>query len=449
MKKLLLHIRASLDEKQLKVLYRTSYNKIIILTRNTIESPILENQKRIQVVTCKNDQDIYENIDTTINKFSKKYMILPHSVGEDLSKFSIYTYNKVFESEIDPELFTQKAKMNKFLDSISDKDSQTLNYNELLQMPYETLQKRFGDMFILKPTNAVASVLNFKITSEDSYNKAVEKCTDKYEYIIEEYMRGNLYALDFFFDGEKPFVLCYTREMTFSEIMKKLSKDYIEKYGLSIHENYMHFLPVQYTLDINKLPKLVKEYLLKVSEKLKSISYRGLVHLEYKYDKKNSKIGFIEWGARNGGYRNIFLRKMHHMPSEQLPYEIIGEENYGHFKEKEGIYYLSGRDYDKNYVYMKTNPLETTNIVQILQKQPDFLNKSFEGFIKQKFWDTWKIRVNSIEFQLKTDKNFNISPFYLSNESKFIFVLELDEENFTIFRKNKYPVIETFVFYDY
>ena len=50
---------------------------------------------------------------------------------------------------------------------------------------------------------------------------------------------------------------------------------------------------------------------------------------------------------------------------------------------------------------------------------------------------------------LKTDTNFNISPFYLSNDSKFVFVLEMDEENFTLFRKHKYSVIETFVFYDY
>lgn len=449
MKKLLLHVRSSIDEKQLKVLYRTSYNKIIILSSNTIESPILENQKRIQIISCDDKDRIYKEIDNVISQYSKKYLILPHSVGDELSKYSIYIYNKIFETQVDPEIFTQKAKMNQFLEGLSDKDSQTLSFEKLRETSYIQLQKRFGDMFILKPTNAVASVLNFKVTSEESYNKAVEKCTEKYEYIIEEFMTGNLYALDFFFDGAKPFILCYTREMTFSEIMKKLSKDYIAKYGLSIHENYMHFLPVQYTLDINKLPKIIREYLLKVSEKLKEISYRGLIHLEYKYDKKKSKIGFIEWGARNGGYRNIFLRKMHHMPSEQLPYEIIGEENYGHFKEKDGIYFLSGRDYDKNYVYMKTNPLETTNLVKILQKQPNFLNKSFESFIKEKFWDKWQIKIESIEFMLKTDTNFNISPFYLSNDSKFVFVLEMDEENFTLFRKHKYSVIETFVFYDY
>jgi hypothetical protein len=449
MKKLLLTIKSDVTEKHLKVLYRTSYNKIVLLTNKKIDSSILENQKRIQVIVCEDDLEIYSQIDLIYEKFSKRYLILPHGVGEDNSKFSIYIYNKSFNTTVDPEIFTEKAKMNAFLEEVSDKESMSISYKNLMKIKYSEIQKKFGDTFIIKPTNAVASVLNFKITSEESFLKAVEKFTDKFEYIIEEYMEGNLYAIDFFFDGDKTFILCYTREMTFSEIMGKLSKDYLKKYGLSINENYMHFLPVQYTLDINKLPTLVKEYLLKVSQKLSSINYRGLVHLEYKYDKKKSRIGFIEWGARNGGYRNNFLRQMHHMPSEQLPYEIIGEENYAHFKEKDSMYYLLGRDYDKNYVFMKTNPMEKMNLVQILRKQPNFLNKSFEEFIKEIFWDSWKIKLGKIEFLVKTDSTFSINPFYTSNDSKFVFIFELDEENFNVFRKNKYPIIEKFVFYDY
>lgn len=449
MKTVIILHKKELTDKYLKIIQRTLYDKIIIIVlKSSYSEKSILKKNRIEVIECKSKNCISKIIDDVFIKYSN-YKILPYFEGDCNSRYSIKVYNKTFETSINPHIFKLKNKMNEFLKEYTNKNNLKLKFSDLKQKSYKELEKEFGPHFILKPLNAASSLLNFKIIDELSYEKALKKLQSKYQYIIEEYISGNLYATDLFFDGSKIFVMCHSREITFSEILNKFSDSYLIKYKNLLTENFMHFLPVRYTLETSKIPKIAQDFIKNICKKLKSIKYRGFLHLEYKYDKEAKKVGFIEWGARNGGNRNYFIRKMHNVTCEQIPYEVLCKKNYNHFVFKDGIYYLANKDHEKNYVGIKTNPLEKTHLMDLLKKNPNFMNYSFEDFLKRQFWDIGKIEFNKIDFNIKTTSDYYLYPFYQRSDTKFDYIIEFDEENFKKFLSKKYTIIEKLVFHDY
>lgn len=423
------------------------YDKIIFLCeecRLTEEEVKKEKKVDIRIAPKRSFSRVLRELQ---EEYGKRSFLLPFFVGDDNSKFNIQVYNSTFGTKVPPKIFKEKSTMNAFLGDSIQKRNIRLSYEDLKQLSYEELKEKVGEEFILKPLNASSSVLSVRIASEHDLEMIRPKLQRKYRYILEEYMQGKLYSLDFYFDGKQLFFLCYAREMFFGEILKKLQKeDDEERYP----PEFFYFLPVRYTLDLKKLSKTERQFVQRLAKKLEEIEYRGIVHLEYRYDQKQKKIGFIEWGARPGGYRRKYTEEMHQYLMENLPVDILLKKDYGRFRHEHGVYFLRGRDSDTNFVTIKANVLQKTHIMQILRKNPEkYLEVSFQKFLKNFLWDLWKVKVEQISFQVRTSSDYYLYPLHERSDTRFSYTMELKEKSFQRFLQKKYRILERLVFHEY
>lgn len=422
----------------------------IITNKLTVEEKELKKFKKFTIIVWpKNDlskaiDDIYENYQDT-------YKFFPYFAGADAkTKYAIKIYNKTFGTKTKVKHFRLKHCMNDFLGTeIAQKKSIKFKYKEIKKTTYTKIKKELGSPFILKPVNAASSLLNFRITSNRQFLEAKNKLTSKYDYILEEYIKGNLYSLDLFCDGKNIFLLCFVREIPFLELLEKLSPEYMKKYKKSLKDEFLHFLPIRYTLDLSKLKPLELDFINKIGKQLIKKKYYGFIHLEYKRNLKQQQIGFIEWGARTGGRRAEFMEGMYNMRAENLPLEILEKKDFSRFKKKGDFYFLNNRNIDKNYLMIYTSVLKKTHITSILDKTPNYLKMSFERFLKNYLWDNWKVRVKDINFFPTTTKEGYLFPFYERQDTKFNYIMEFEEEPFKEFVRKKHSILEHLVFHDY
>lgn len=71
--------------------------------------------------------------------------------------------------------------------------------------------------------------------------------------MIEQYLDGELYSMDFFMADGKMYLLNYTREIAMIELSnkKKFSKDFLEKYGEALEKHFNFMLPLAYHVDFS------------------------------------------------------------------------------------------------------------------------------------------------------------------------------------------------------
>lgn len=429
---------------------RLSYDHYFLLTKNiNLEEGQIKDVKKFTIIEC-NNKDIPELINQVFDKHGKQYKIYPFFRADAFSKYAIKVYNKTFSLKIDPKSFRLKSHMNEYLgEELGRKKTLNFNYDKIQKSTYQQLKKKLGSSFILKPENGVSSLLNFKISSAKELTQAKKKLKRKYQYVVEEYLEGNLYSLDFYCDGRDIFLICFVREIPFLELLEKLSPKYLEKYKSQLKTEFLHFLPIRYTLDLKKLSALELDFVKKIGERLKARKYHGFIHLEYKVKRSDHKIGFVEWGARLGGKRAEFVSGMHNYRLENLPLEIYHRNDTSRFEKKHGLYYLKNRDIDKNFLMIYTSVLEKTNIINVLSKIPSYLNESFEDFLKKYLWDNWRIKAKSVVFFLNTNTEGYIFPFYERSDTKLNYIMEFEEESFKRFLKKKHCILEHLVFHDY
>lgn len=438
-------LKSLIDHKR-----KLNYDRYFILTQNsTIDKKELRNYKKFDIVVCK-CKDIPEIINQIFENHKHEYKLIPFFRADAFSKYAIKVYNKAYDLKVDPKSFRLKSRMNEFLgEEVVKKKTLKFTYEEIKKAKFQSLQKKLGDTFILKPVNGVSSLLNFKISSAKQLSSAVAKLKKKYKYVVEEYLEGNLYSIDFFCDGENIFLLCFVREIPFLELLEKLSPEYMKKYQRSLKEEFLHFLPIRYTLDLKKLTPLELDFIKRIGDKLIQKKYHGYIHLEYKVKRKEDKIGFIEWAARLGGKRAEFIEGMHGVRVENLQLDILNKKDYSHFDKKKGLYFLKNKNIDKNFLMIYTSVFEKTHIMNVLSKIPDYLNVSFEDFLKSYLWDNWKIRIKTIVFYLMTSQGGHIYPFYERSDTKINYIMEFEEESFKRFLKKKTTILEHLVFHDY
>ncbi len=450
MKPILITYQKRVTESYIKECNRKfKYSKIYIFTESLKQDISLLSKYKKFILEVISKKDLPKKIDEVFEK-EKSSIILPYFAGDSNSKYSIKVYNKMFGSNVDPKVFKMKNKMNDFLSNeIGNKKNIKISYDDLKKKKYEDLSKEIGASFILKPINAASSLLNFKISAEENFEKAKDRMKKKYQYILEEYLEGNLYAIDFYCDGKDIYLLCFSREIPFSELLEKLSHKYLEKYESVLNDEFLHFLPIRYTLGLEKISSCELSFIKKLGDKLVKSCYRGFIHLEYKIKRKDNKIGFIEWGARLGGKRSHFIEEMHNLKVENLPYQLIYKKDTSQFKKSKNIYFLKNRNIDENFIGIKTNVLKKTHVMEIFKKTPSFLNISFETFLKGFLWDYWKIKVQKIKFYVKSSPNYFIYPFHERHDTHFDYILYLDEESFKKFINNKFKILEKLIFHDY
>lgn len=449
-KTLLISKISKINKNEVYNFSKLSYTKIILLYLwdKEIDTRI---PSKVTIIKCLNLIELNKQISETYNNYMD-YKIIPFFSWDANSKYSIKVYNKTFWTNINPRIFKEKDVMGEFLGDISKKKFIKFTYKELISTKYEELINRVWNEFIVKPTNASSSTNTFKINTSKTFDRIKTKLSKKYEYILEEYIWWELFSIDFFFDWEKMFLLVLAREIAMIELSDKdkFSKTFIDKYWEELSKHFNFILPLGYHLDINKLSKVELIFLEDIKNKLKKIWYRWVVHLEYKYDKKAWKLGFVEWWARYGWYRKLFMKKIYNTDHLRLQYNILIEKDFSKFtKVKWDIYKFKEKEHNLNFVRVKTNFIEKTNYIQILDKSWDVFKKSFDWFLndyyKNKFW----IYIKKIDFFVKYNKEYNFLPFYKNSETKLDYVLELDDENFKLFKKKKFKIIEEIFFHDY
>jgi len=452
MKPVLITLFREFNKKQINDFSRQSQyfkNYVLVKEKNIKKFNNDLSSKKIIFVPFKSKNDILKKIEEIFTKENNN-LIFPFFEGDNNSKYAIKIYNQSFNTKIDPRLFKQKDAMNVFIfDDNFKKKSIKYTFSQIQNKKYEEIEQELGSCFIIKPTNAASSLLTFKIDNAKKFIQIKQKIKKKYNYILEQYLNGNLYAIDFYCDANDIFLLCFTREIPMAELLEKFSSKYMEKYNKNLNEDFLHFLPIRYTIPLEKLNSLEKQFINCIKEKFIEKQYRGFIHLEYKISKIEKKIGFIEMGARKGWQRGTFIHKMHNLFVENLPLEILYQKDFSRFSFKDNLYFLKNKNIDKNFIGIKTNVLQKTHIIEIFKKIPNFLNLSFAEFLQNFLWDKWKIKVKKIKFFTKYSSDYCIYPFYERNDTRFNYIIELDEYSFKRFLNKKHTILEKLVFHDY
>ncbi len=394
-------------------------------------------------------------IRTKINKIFKEnpeYKILPNFGGDLYSKYSIKIFNKTFWTKVNSKIFKEKDEMTKFLWEIASKKYLCHEIKDLVKQNYEEIKNKLGENFIIKPINAASSVNTFKIRNNEDFENIKPRLSRKYNYIMEEYIWWNLFSLDFFFDWENMFLLVLVREIAMIELSdkNKFSNDFLEKYGDELNKYFNFILPLTYPVNVSKLSITELNFLEKIRKQLHKISYRWVIHLEYKYDSKTKKNWFVEWWARYWWYRKIFIKHIYNTDTNRLAYNLLLEDNQSKFtKIKPHIYKFREKEYNVNFVRVKTNFITNINYIEILKKSWNILEGNFSNFLKDYYKSKFSISVKKIIFFVKYSDNYDFKPFYKDNKTNFDYILQLDDENFSIFRKKKFKIIEKVFFHNY
>ena len=442
---------ANLSKETILIHTSLPYTKIILLYDGKKDAEKIKIPSKLEIIPYKNLTILSREINKIYEQHTD-YLILPNFWGDAFSKYAIKMYDKTYGSKIDPKIFKEKDVMMRFVGQVWEKNYLRTSYKDLVHTSYADIENKIWQTFIVKPTNASSSRCTFKVTSQEDFESIKTKISRVFDYMVEEYIEWELYSVDVFMDGEDMFLLTYAREIAMIELAdkKKFSPKFLEKYGEEIDKHFNFILPIAYHIDFSFLSKMETSLLEELRQKLEEIKYRGVIHLEYKYDKKAKKIWFLEWGGRYGGYRKTFVKEIYNTDHLRIPYYLLVENDRSRFTPlKWKIYSFKEQEYNLNFVRMKTNFLETINYIDILKKTGNIFEVSFQKFLKDYYRENFGIKIKKIDFFVKYSKGYNFFPFYKDASTKLDYILELDDENFELFKKKKFKIIEKTFFHDY
>ncbi len=440
----------NLNQDTLNGYFKLPYDKIFLLYSwwKKLKEKL---PAKISIVPYKNLVD-FKNQINEIFRNNLEYKFIPYFSWDSNSKYAINIFNKSFLTDINPKIFKEKDYMISFLWDLAYRKHKKFTYKDLISQDYESLKEIVWEKFVLKPTNWSSSTSTFKISSEEELANAKTKISKVYNYLIDEYIDWKILSLDFFFDWERMFLLTYVHEVSMIELLdhNKFSPEFIAKYWDEVKTHFNFILALRYNVCFEKISKTEINYLSKLKEKLKEIWYRGIIHLEYKYDSLKDKLGFIEWGARYWWNRRLFIQELFNTDPLKLPYYLLVQKDFSKFTEiKSGIFRFKEKKDDLNIVWVKTNFIKTTNYIEILKKTWNITEISFWDFLLNYYKKTFSIKVKDISFYISSSKDFNFYPFYRNNNTKFDYILKLDDKNFSLFKKKKFKIIESVFFHNY
>lgn len=450
-KTVLITLLDTFTKEQVLMYAQLPYTQICLLYKWEQPSLLLRVPSNVRIIEYWHQTSLNKII-TELHKEYKDYMCLPYFVWEANSKYAIKIYNKTFWTKINPQIFREKDEMMKFVWEVSEKRFLKIWYSQIVKMNYEEIESQISKTFIVKPTNASASRSTFKVRSADDFALVKSKLWKNYDYIVEEYIDWELYSIDIYMDWENMFLLSYTRSIAMIELSDKwkFSNGFLKKYGEEMDKYFNFILPIVYHIDFSLISWIELWFLEWLRSKLMSINYRGVIHLEYKYDKKTKKIGFLEWWARYGGRRRIFIKNIYNTDNLRIPYYLLFENDKSRFKLVKGkIFAFKEKEYNLNFVRVKTNFTEATNYVSILEKTGDIFKNSFENFLINYYKENFGIKVQKVDFFVEYHKWAVFFPFYKDPLTKLDYILKLDDENFSLFKRKKFKIIEQTFFHDY
>lgn len=376
--------------------------------------------------------------------------VLPYFAGDNMSKYAINCYNQNYGTKVNARIFKDKDLMAKFFaEFFPEKKTTRINGANIIQTEYTKLKESFGGSFVIKPTNASSSFNAFFIKNEADFANATNSLKKRSEYVVESFITGRLYALDGFFDGKNFYVLSYSKETPFCELF---DHGYFKKETettIKLKQHYAFMLPVRYNLHEKKLNKHEWEFIQKLREKLSSIEYRGFLHIEYKYDKSTKEIGFIEWGARLGGFRKHYIKELRHTYVEKIPYEILHLADGGKFlKVKKGIYFSRDEQHDMNIIGFHVPVFEKTHTLSILKRNTKYLSRSLEDHIRIHLQKEG-IEPEKIQFWLLSDKDNFFHPFYQRAGTRLAYFIWLSNSDLHALTHKKKALLERLILLDF
>gem|GEM_PF-2751089 len=142
----------------------------------------------------------------------------------------------------------------------------------------------------------------------------------------------------------------------------------------------------------------------------------------------------------------MFIKHIYNLDCRNLPQMILKDKDYGLFQKKKGFYFLKYHKPDTNYIGMKVNFIKKTSLDDIINKRNNYLEVSYKDYIINYFQKKFKINLENVNFVVKKSTNNFIYPFYERNDTKFDFTFSLDDDNFKVFRKSKFKIIESIGF---
>jgi len=434
-------------EWSIKKLINLKYNKIYVFYPKEWESILVVN-KKIEYIPFVKIDEIKSLLKELVEGKNDEF-IIPYFRGEIYSKYMIYVWN-LYGKDFDWKYFRNKDKMDSLMEEVVPKFFQKVNKKDLVNIDYDSLSVATGKReFIIKPLDRSSSMEVFRFDSQLSFDEIQNKLSKSDVYILEEYLSGLLYSVDFFFNWEDILFLAHVKETPFVEWIerKKLGEKFLGKYGDEIIKNFLYFLPVRYTMSNFRQAEI--QFFQKVRDLLRKIKFHGIIHLEYKYNKDKDEIWFIERGARLGGQRAMITEKLHFHDVRNLMYDVFAKKDISKWEEKNWLYFFKDKKPDVHIVWIKANVLKKTNLFSIFSKIPKYMNISFEWYLCQLLDKYRGIEAKDFMFNVKWNQKWEIYPFYESNKTQFTYFFELNEENFKIFRKKQVEIVEKFVFHDY
>jgi len=440
-------VKENLKKTNIPYYLLNDYHKIYFLTKKW-EWERVKNNKFVYL-EYNTENDFKKLIKEAVHNNNKEY-IIPYFQGDKYSKYSIFVQN-LYWKEIDWKLFKHKNIMNKFI--WWDKKNIKLSREQLKTISYDDIINQLwvsNWQFIIKPTNWSSSMWTFKVISNDNWLEIQKKILASDWYVVEEYLWWSLYSLDFLFTWEEMLILTLVKETPFIEFIEEwvLSDNFMNKYWTDINKHFLYFLPIRYNVKISSISKTELTFFQDIINKLKITWYKWIIHLEYKYDKKNNSIWFIEWWARQWWKRSYFVEKINYFDMKNL---ILDSYNWDITKWKnihKSIFAFKDTIKDNNIVGIKTNVLKKTPMFKILDKY-NYLKSSFNEFIFSYFSKKWIVIKKNVDFTVKTTEWWQLMPFYESNETRFDYLIEMNDENFKKFKKKKIEILENLVFHDY
>jgi len=423
------------------------YDKVYCLHKNK-ENITIENTKgKLHFFVYKHDKEIKKILKKIVEE-KKEELIIPYFSGDNNSKYMIFVQN-LYWKQIDWKIFKHKNKMNQVINSTIPKKNFKVNKNEIKKMSRQELTTQISaDNFIIKPTNKSSSLETFHCKSENERNTVQKKLSKSDQYVIEEYLTGNQFSLDFMFDWEKILLLSHIKQISFDDIIKsgKLSKNFIHNYWNLIEENFRYFLVAMY--NTYNISKTEIKFLTEICNVLKKIKFTWLIHMEYKYDKKNKKIWFIERWARLWWRRSIFIKQLHWYTVPGLFYDVFGKKDISKREQLKWDIYQFKEKKQSHLVSIKTDFIKKISYFDLLKPAYYSLKTSFTDFLKHFYrYNRW-IKIEEFHFNVKAI-NWFFKPSYKWDWSYFIYSFELSQKSFQKFKNKRLDIIEKVIFHNY
>ena len=433
-----------------------------ILTEETIEQyqSLLYDKIYILYNQWKKDYTIgkitllgHTNIEEWIQKIYEikpdDITLIPFFFWDLLAKHGIDIYNHEFNTNVEYSCFKDKNIINKTIQTACKKHFLFYTFKQLQQATYGDITEKWFKKFMIKPQSWSSSLLTFLVENQEEFTNVKKKILPKFDYVIEEYFDGELNSVDFYHDGKNIYILAYIKEYALKDFFdaQKLSEDFLHTYRKDL-KLFNFFIPVRYNESLTNITPEELDFLSKIRNILTQLTYRWLIHLEYKFDTSTHTIGFVERWARLWFKRNAFIENAYTTTTKVLdiPYLVHSATLEKFHNISPWMYMLNEMDTHTSILWMRTTFYKKTkkNITTIAA-----FKEQLSSYLRDYFYKTYMVKITDIQYIIKYEEWNIFYPFYQSNTTRLDYLLFFSDKDFVTIKKNIGKITEHLIFNDF